>query len=131
MRLNSFKYFPYSLKFKSDFTTSINKQSTRNVFILQLRSEDGKIFYGESAPLPEFGSESFDEVESDLIRLSSIEQFEFNNTIKDINEMVGQYSSLPTVQYALEQIFIHYLFPFNFSNFHVTLCLKVRSYITY
>lgn len=106
MILSSFKYFSYDLQFKNLFRTSITSLQSRQTFILEMVDETGKKFYGESAPLPEFGSESLEDVEKDLNRILKIENIEINNSLESIIEKIHSLSKLPTVQNALEQIFI-------------------------
>lgn len=106
MILNSFKYFPHTLQFKSDFKTSTDKLKSRKVFIIELKDENGISFFGEAVPLPEFGSESFEDVEKELNELSQRDSFEIGNSLEEVFEQINSLSGLPTIQFALEQIFI-------------------------
>ncbi|MDZ7766309.1 MAG: o-succinylbenzoate synthase [Melioribacteraceae bacterium] len=106
MILNSFKYFPHTLQFKSDFKTSTGKLKSRKVFIIKLKDENGISFFGEAAPLPEFGSESFEDVEKELISLSQKDSFQIDGSLQEIFTQINSYTNLPTIQFALEQIFI-------------------------
>ena len=106
MILNSFKYFTHTLQFKSDFKTSTGKLKSRKVFIIELKDKNGFSFFGEAAPLPEFGSESFDQVEKELNELSQKNSFEISNSLEEVFEQINSLSGLPTIQFALEQIFI-------------------------
>ena len=88
MILKSLKYFPIILNFKIPFHTSRNTIKTRKVFIVELRDENNKAIYGESAPLPDFSSESFDETEKELRRLSVIDNLAIDNSLQSIYEFV-------------------------------------------
>lgn len=106
MILNSFKYFPHTLQFKSDFKTSTGKLKSRKVFIIELKDENGISFFGEAAPLPEFGSESFEDVENELNKLSEKDLFRIGGSLQEIFDQINSFTELPTIQFALEQIFI-------------------------
>lgn len=106
MTLNSFKYFIHTLQFKSDFKTSVSKLKSRKVFIIELKDENGFSLFGEAAPLPKFSLESFDEVEKELNELSQKNSFEIGNSLEEVFEQINSLSDLPTIQFALEQIFI-------------------------
>jgi len=110
MKLTSFKYFSYELIFNNEFITSKGKTKRRKVFFIELKDENGKSFLGEVAPLPQFNSESFDKVESELNKISRIQTFECKETLNDVLKYVNSLSSFSTIKFALEQIFISCLF---------------------
>lgn len=104
MILSSLKYSSFDLKFKNQFRTSKTSLQTRRVFTVIMKDEKGRKFYGESAPLPEFGSETFEEVERDFQRLLKIKNIEVDSLPESIFEKVNSLSDLPSVQNAIEQI---------------------------
>lgn len=130
MILNSFKYFIHTLQFKSDFKTSTGKLKSRKVFIIELKDENGYSIFGEAAPLPEFGSESFDEVEKELNELSQLDSFETGNSLEEVFEQINSLSGLPTIQFALEQIFITSMLKENktsLNDFQFTKAINVNA----
>ncbi|MCZ7602172.1 MAG: hypothetical protein M5R37_04860 [Melioribacteraceae bacterium] len=66
MKLTSFKYFSHTLRFKDKFSNSREKFNERKVFILECKDSDGNKFFGEAAPLPNYSTETFVEVENEL-----------------------------------------------------------------
>lgn len=106
MKLISLKYFSYSLNFKNPFITSAGKLKTRKIFIVELKDDNDNSYYGEASPLPEFNSETFEEVEKELQKLTKINEFESGDSLEKIFKNIASLTSLPTVQYALEQIFV-------------------------
>lgn len=61
MRISGCKYAPFTLKFKQPFASSKAVLSERKILFIKIQDEDGFFSYGEAAPLPEFGSETFEE----------------------------------------------------------------------
>ena len=72
-------YVPYSTKLKKPFQASGLIITERNGFILFLKSSDKSIGFGEAAPLPEFGSESFEQTERALENFSLKLSIDFAN----------------------------------------------------
>lgn len=139
MKLTSFKYFSYNLIFSNDFITSKGKSNHRKIFIIVLKDESDRLFYGEAAPLPQFNSESYQEVENELKRLSRIQTFECKNSLQDVFDYVNSLSSFSTIKYAFEQIFLTCLFlndikaSHNFSSakdINVNTVLDIKNFET-
>lgn len=109
MKLTSFKYFPYTLNFHNQFKTSGHKFNSRKIFLVELVDENHNKYYGEIAPLPEFNSENFEDVENELQKLLRINEFESGDSLEHIFEIIDSLETFPMVQYSLEQIFINAL----------------------
>lgn len=116
MKLTSFKYFPYELSFRNQFKTSTDTLKLRKVFILELRDESGNSFWGEAAPLPQFHSESYDEVENELKNFSGKQVFECSNSLIELFGYVSSLTLLPTVRFAFEQVFMNCLLNHNINS---------------
>ena len=97
------EYCSRELIFKNVFRTSQTKSSTRIVFYIRLTTSEGEHFYGECAPLPQFGSEDFPEVEDELKRLTGIENFELPGSEDGMKTFLDELTNLPTVKCAVEQ----------------------------
>ncbi len=59
-----FAYRRYRLPFKAPVRTAHGPWTTREGVLLRLEAEDGKIGWGEAAPVPGFGTETVDEIEA-------------------------------------------------------------------
>lgn len=116
MKLTSFKYFPYDLSFHNQFKTSTDTFKRRKVFFIELRDESGNSFWGEAAPLPQFHSESYDEVENELKNLSGIQVFRCGNSLIELFDYVSSLTLLPAVRFAFEQVFMNCLLYHNINS---------------
>lgn len=103
MKIVSIKYFPYELIFRNPFRTSRTKSSSRKVYYIQVTTENNNHYYGECAPLPEFGSEDFHEVEGELKNLSELKNLTVPFSEEELKAFLNEYTSLPTVKCGLEQ----------------------------
>ncbi len=56
-----FNYLPYRRKFKNPLATAHGSWEFREGIVVRLEDQDGQIGFGEIAPVPWFGSETFDE----------------------------------------------------------------------
>jgi o-succinylbenzoate synthase len=61
MKINGCKYAPFTLKFAQPFAASKTVLSERKILFIKVQDENGLFSFGEAAPLPEFGSETFEE----------------------------------------------------------------------
>jgi len=125
MKLTSFKYFPYELIFNHQFTTSKEKIKRRKVFIVELKDENGKTYFGEASPLPQFNSETINDVENELKKISYLQTFECKDTLKDVIEYVNSLTAFSTIKFALEQIFISCLFNIDTNEFKAFPASKI------
>ena len=72
MKIVEFKIFRYTLPFKQECIVRGQRLEKREGFIIQLRSEEGLLGYGEVAPLPHFSRESLSDVLEQLRRLQKV-----------------------------------------------------------
>ncbi|MCF8242681.1 MAG: o-succinylbenzoate synthase [Melioribacteraceae bacterium] len=99
MKVTGFKFFSKTLYFKNHFVSSKQTFDNRKIFILALKNEDGKYFYGEAAPLPGFGTESYEDVEKYLNRLSEMIIGRNLLSFSDVNTLNLE---SPTIHFAIE-----------------------------
>lgn len=107
MTIDNAKYFSKELQLSRPINTSKSIIKTRRIFVLQLTDSEGNIYSGEASPLPDFGSETYEEAESSLNQLT--QEFEKQNAplnFHDIEYFLNQYSLSPTVKSALEQCLV-------------------------
>ncbi|KUG26567.1 o-succinylbenzoate synthase [hydrocarbon metagenome] len=116
MKLTSFKYFPYELSFRNQFKTSTDIFKRRKVFFIELRDENGNSFWGEAAPLPQFNSESYDEVENELKNFSGVKVFNCSHSLIELFVYVSSLTLLPSVRFAFEQVFMNCLLNHNINS---------------
>src|SRR5690554_2835748 len=95
-------YTPYSAKLKKPFQTSGTTITVRRGFILILKSENKSIGIGEAAPLPEFGSETYEETEKALANLNLKLSLNLNNIELSIEENLSEFNNLPSLKCGLE-----------------------------
>jgi len=104
----SLKYVPYSLKLKSPFLTAKSKITVRKGFVISLCDDSGVKGFGDTAPLPDFGSESYDEA------LKFFYNFKFNLKINlddfenSLDQNLQQMKKLPATRHGLEQALLNY-----------------------
>lgn len=96
-------YSPYTLKLKVPFATSKVIVTERKGFVISLISNSGMIGTGDAAPFPEFGSETYEEDEKFLDRLSLPLKIDLNDTTKSINDNLSSLDSLPALRHGIEQ----------------------------
>lgn len=117
-------YYPYKLKLSTSFETSKGKITERKGFILSLKSSSGNIGIGDVAPLPEFGSETYEEAKKsiDTVQMSfRIEMPNFKNSLK---VLLLPYSDRPALKHGLEQALINLIC--NERNITVTESLNLK-----
>lgn len=95
-------YTPYSTKLKKPFQTSGVTITDRDGFILILKSGSKSVGLGEAAPLPEFGSETYEETEKALANFNLRLSIDLDNIEKSIEENLKEYDSLPSLKCGLE-----------------------------
>lgn len=101
MTIKEISVQPYSLKFKKSFHTSKSILTNRKGLLIAITNTDGLTGIGDCAPLPAFGSESFEEAEKQINSILEIFPKEFQ--ISSINSVLPLSISLPTVKSAFEQ----------------------------
>lgn len=95
-------YTPYSLKLKKPFQTSRTIITERKGFILKLKSQTSAVGIGEAAPLPDFGSETYEEDEKALENFNLSLRIDFENLEESLEENLNDYNSLPSLRCGLE-----------------------------
>lgn len=95
-------YLPYSIMLKKPFRTSKTVLKERTGFFLVLRNNKGAIGIGEAAPLPGFGSESFEDDEKALSNFNLQLSIDTNEIEKSIEENLSSFNSLPALKCGLE-----------------------------
>ena len=92
-----FQFEPYQRSFKTPLKTAHGIWETRSGIILSLTDEQGRIGWGEIAPLSWFGSETLEDAIAFCQQLSSVISIETIFTIPD---------SLPACQFGFESAFM-------------------------
>jgi o-succinylbenzoate synthase len=95
-------YIPYSTKLKKPFHTSGKTISAREGFILILKSKTKSLGIGEAAPLPEFGSETYEETELALQNFNLKLSIDIGNIEESIEQNLKNFSGLPSLKCGLE-----------------------------
>jgi o-succinylbenzoate synthase len=102
-------YSPYCLKLKKPLITAGTEIKKRDGFILKLSDSDGTEGIGDTCPFPEFGSESYADVEnalSDFKMKIKINDFDIKGSIDDC---LKDFTKLPSLRHGLEQVIINLL----------------------
>ncbi|MHB8581237.1 MAG: o-succinylbenzoate synthase [Ignavibacteriaceae bacterium] len=100
------KYSQFKLEFFNKFENSKAKIFERKGFIIKLES-DGKTGYGEANPLPEFGSETFEQDEEALKNFKLNLNILPEDFINSFEDNLGYLSSLPALQHGFEQALLN------------------------
>jgi o-succinylbenzoate synthase len=122
-------YLPYSIKLKKPFRTSKTVLEERTGFFLVLRNEDGDIGTGEAAPLPDFGSESYDDDENALANFNLKLNIDTNNIENSIEENLSPFNSLPALKYGLELAILNLICNEKKLTMHQLLKRKYSEYL--
>jgi o-succinylbenzoate synthase len=100
------EYFPYSLKLNSTFSTAKTKFNERKGFIIKLKSESSEGI-GDVSPFPEFGSESYEEIENTLKDIDLQIRINIDQVVDSINETLLEYGKYPALHHGLEQALLN------------------------
>ncbi|OGU74323.1 MAG: o-succinylbenzoate synthase [Ignavibacteria bacterium RBG_16_34_14] len=95
-------YTPYSLKLKKTLQTSRTTITERKGFILKLKSQTSAVGIGEAAPLPDFGSESYEEDEKVLENFKLNLRVDIENLNESLEENLNDYNSFPSLRCGFE-----------------------------
>jgi o-succinylbenzoate synthase len=95
-------YTPYVTQLKKPFQTSGVTINSREGFILILKSGSKSVGIGEAAPLPEFGSETFEEVEKALASFNLKLNIDLGNIEETFELNLKEYDKLPSLKCGLE-----------------------------
>ncbi|WP_446338356.1 o-succinylbenzoate synthase [Coleofasciculus sp. G1-WW12-02] len=88
-----FEFYPYQRQFRHPLTTHHGIWKVREGIILRLSDEKGRVGWGEIAPLPWFGSETFEQA------LTFCQQFPSQITSTDIFSIPAEF---PACQFGFE-----------------------------
>jgi o-succinylbenzoate synthase len=100
-------YSPYNLKLKKSFSTSKGDISVRKGFIISLMSSTHAEGIGEAAPLPEFGSETYEEDEQALKDIRLNLKLDLNNLVSSIEVSLTDFNHLPALRSGVEQALLN------------------------
>jgi o-succinylbenzoate synthase len=107
MTIKDFKYSPFSLKFSTPFQTSTQLFNVKEGFIISLTDDLGNVAVGECSPLSGFSSETITDTERILKGLRfQLPGFSLEETISSITEFLSEFVLVPSLRFALEQVFI-------------------------
>ncbi len=100
-------YSPYSIKLNNPFKTSLGEIRERKGFIISLKSSSTAEGIGEAAPLPEFGSESYEDDERVLEDIRLKLKLDLNNLVPSIEESLSDFNHLPALRSGVEQAILN------------------------
>ncbi len=102
-----FNYAKYESKFKIPFQTAKSTLHSRKGIIITLKNKEGITGIGEAAPLPEFGSETFEQAEEAIKNFKLDLKIDINNFIESLQENLPNLESLPAAKHGIEQSIIN------------------------
>ncbi len=122
-------YSPYSLKLKKPFATSKGIIEERKGFIIEVSDTDGTKGIGDAAPLQDFGSESYEQVESLLPDIKLQLKLMETDIHQSIFDCLKDFSDYPALRHGLEQAVLNFIC--NKQNIKIDrlLYLKLRRQI--
>lgn len=97
----------YTIKLKQPFSTSKGVITERKGFLIKLFSEKGNKGYGDCCPLPEFGSESYEDVEKLLQDFQLKIIIDLDDIERSILKTVEPLNDYPTLKHAFEQALLN------------------------
>ncbi|MCU7494674.1 MAG: o-succinylbenzoate synthase [Ignavibacteria bacterium] len=108
MNFPGIKYLPYEIKLKEPFITSGRVIEKRKGFFICISSGgENEIAWGEAAPLPEFGSETYSEAERALNEQFGLLPNKEGIIEPDLFETkLSEIASLPALSHGLEQAWL-------------------------
>jgi len=102
-------YTPYNLQLKIPLHTSKKIITNREGFVIKLEDSNGLFGIGDVCPFPEFGSESFTDVEECLPDIRLRLRIDKRNLEESIFECLTSYSKFPALRHGLEQAILSLL----------------------
>lgn len=126
----SLTYFPYILKFKSPFLSSKFNITERRGFIIELVDSLGNKGIGESAPFPEFGSETYEASEKRLSTVSLNLNLQIDNLAESLNTILKNFSHFPCTHHGLEQAILTLLSKSRKSSINNLLNIKSNNKVS-
>jgi len=102
-------YLPYSLKLKIPFETSKSKINERKGFIITIKDSEKFKGVGDAAPLPNFGSETFDEAAKFLTDFKLNLKIDLTNFLESLQVNLSPLDKFPALRHGFEQAFLNYV----------------------
>ncbi len=99
-------YVPFTLQLNEHIITSNTVIRERKGFIVKLK-RNKYVGYGEVTPLPEFGSESFEQDEKAIKNFNFNLQIKPNNFIQSLDRNLQDFSHLPAFRHGIEQALLN------------------------
>jgi len=113
MTIEKFNWTSHELNFATSFKTSKLNLNTRLIYIIEIVDNSGNKFYGEVAPLPDFGSETLFDVENCLENTDDqLIGLSLDSITTSLESILISFNQARTVRSAIEQIL------FQAINFH-------------
>ncbi len=97
----------YTLKLKQPFTTSKSKITERKGFLIKLFSENVNKGYGDCCPLPDFGSESYEQVEQMLQDFQLKIFIDLDDIEGSVLKTLKPLNNYPTLKHGFEQALLN------------------------
>lgn len=105
MSILKIKYIPYDIKFTNPFNTSKGVIERRRGFFINVN----EAAWGEAAPFPEFGSESYSEAETALKEVLGLSEGKVCEVTRDFLEgKLEGLNLLPALRHGLEQAYLNF-----------------------
>lgn len=106
MIISKIDFNQYVLKLKTSFETAKGIISERKGFIICVTGENGLEACGDAAPLPGFASETFEQVNELLPRITTFNNKEFSS-LTEIENALSDFNSSPAVKHGLDQALLN------------------------
>jgi len=117
-------YHPYELKLNTPFETAKGKITERRGFIISLKSSSGKIGIGDVSPLPEFGSETYEQAEQRIASIKIAIRVGREGIKQSLKNLLSDFNSHPALKHGLEQAIINLIC--NESDISIAELLELR-----
>ena len=101
------KYSPYLLKLNKPFVTSKGIITERKGLIILLQSSSGNTGIGDAAPLPEFGSETYEETLSAVDNIDVNFKIDLTDIESSFNDFFSPINHLPALRHGIEQALVN------------------------
>lgn len=129
MKVTGCKYAPFALKFKRPFVVSNTAISERKIIFIKIQNDERFFSYGEAAPLPEFGSETFEETENFLkTALADLPGKEFTSSAS-VRQYLNTINPPAAARFAIEEALLFLLAKNNIQELSYLLQLGTPSLV--
>ncbi len=104
MNIKQIEFESYLLKFRAPLETSRIAIKEKEILIIKLKDEFGHTAKGECAPMPWFGTETLDDIKSQIENLTDKKgALFFDEDLSAIETKLDELDLLPTLRFGLEQ----------------------------